>query len=228
MKAKDIMTQHVAAVGPDTEVVTIARLMVDLGISAVPVVDEAGAVLGIVSEGDLMRRKELGTGKRHSWWLSFLTSAEELAEEYIRSHGTHARDVMTSPAITVTVDAAVTAVCDLLDEKHIKRVPVVENGRLVGIVSRRDFVRLLAERDTGEVERDDSAIRNTLDQRVKAQPWAPKTSVNIQVENGVVELWGFVHADVQRDALRVMAETTPGVREVRNHLKVQVTAGLAV
>ena len=218
MKARDIMTAKVVTVPPTATVPDIAKLMVEHGISAVPVVAEGGTVIGIVSEGDLLRRKELGTGKHRSWWLQLLTSSDTLAREYTKSHALTARDVMTSPVLSVGEEMEVAAIADLLEEHRIKRVTVVKGGKLVGIVSRRDLIKTLARPADRHTQTDDRSIRNTLAQRLRSQPWAGATAINFIVENGAVEVYGAVDSDAQRQALRVMAETIPGVKAVRDRL----------
>ncbi len=220
MKAKDIMTTTIAAVGPEMPVNAIAALLLERRISAVPVVDEDRRVLGIISEGDLMRRGAPARGR--SWWLGAFGEAEDLAREFIKSHGQRAKDVMTRDVVTVTEEEPVAGIAELLEEKGIKRVPVVRDGQLVGIVSRADLLRLLAVRGIKpmipEVQAD-GAIREQLLAVIQREPWADTTHLSIVVDQGVVHLWGLVRSESERHALRVAAEGVPGVRGVQDHLR---------
>lgn len=221
MLARDVMTSPVATVPPDMPVVEVAQFLLERRISAAPVVDDDGRLLGIVSEGDLLHRPETGTLRRRSWWLSLLTSPEEQASEYIKTHGRRAADVMTREVVTVHEDTPLDEVAELLEKRRIKRVPVVRGGELVGIVSRADILRALAsgrEFSIGVPSADDRTIRQQLLDHL-AREGLPHTSlVNVVVTDGVVHLWGIVETDEERQAMRVAAETIPGVRAVENHL----------
>ncbi len=217
MIVRDIMTRAVRMIGPRDDVRTAARIMTDSGVSALPVVDDAQRVLGIVSEGDLMRRWELGTVKRRSWWLELVASPETLTGEYIKSHSLKVSDVMSRPVISVSETTPIGEVISILEEHRIKRVPVLANGSVVGIVSRADLLRAFAKQDQpSRTDTSDHAIRNTFLQRLKGQPWTPTSGVSISVGKGVATLHGVASSDEQRRALTVMAETIPGVTAVRN------------
>lgn len=217
MIAKDIMTRAVRVIGPGDDVRTAARIMADSEVSALPVVDESQRVLGIVSEGDLMRRKELRTARRRSWWLELVASPETLADEYTKSHSLRVHDVMSRPAICVSETTPLRDVVATLEQHGIKRVPVLRDGQIVGIVSRADVLRAFAEQDqTSRADTSDHAIRHTFLQRLREQVWAPTSGVGVSVQNGVVTLNGVAESEEQRRALGVMAETIPGVSEVRN------------
>ncbi len=219
MKAKDIMTSPVITVGSNATVHEVACLLAERGISAVPVVDGDKGVVGIVSEGDLLRRKELGSNKRRSWWLELLAGTDTLARDYTQSHTSAVRDVMRSPVISVSEETPLTDIADILEEHGIKRVTVMREGKLVGLVSRADLVRTLARAAAkADPLRDDKSIRNTMLQRIKSQPWAATASVNFLVEGGVIELHGLVASGDQHRALRVLAETVPGVKSVRDRI----------
>ena len=199
----------------------LAKLLLERRISAVPVVDAEGRVLGIVSEGDLIRRPEVAGARRRSWWLSLLSGSEDDPGEFVRRHGGQAADVMTREVVTVSEDTPVADVARRLEERGIKRVPVVRRGRLVGIVSRADLLRGLASarkraRPAGRAS--DRAIREKLMKRLEPEPWAPLGQFNVIVTDGVVHLWGLVDSPEQRRALQVAARETPGVRGVEDHL----------
>jgi CBS domain-containing protein len=222
MVAQDVMTADIVTVTAETAVPEIAALLLEHRISAVPVVDAGGGVLGIVSEGDLMHRPEAGTERRRrSWWLALFRDQEDLAKEFVKTHGLRAADVMTRAVVTVREDTPLPAIAQTLEEQRIKRVPVVREGRLVGIVSRADLLRAVAA-GKGSAEPapkpDDRAIRERLLETIRSAEWVTDTFVNVMVIDGVVHLWGGFESEVQRDALRVAAERIPGVREVKDHL----------
>ncbi len=221
MQAKDVMTTNVITVTPDTRVVDIAKLLLEHHISAVPVVDPENRVLGIVSEGDLIHRPELGARPRRSRWLSLLLGDEEFnSAEYIKNHGMHAAEVMTRPVATVSEDMALGEVAQLLEKRHIKRVPVVREGKLVGIITRVDLLRGLADYwDTLKLppSMDDRAIREKLLETLHEEG-IPDNYVNIVVTDGVVHLWGLVKSEQERQVLHIAAENTPGVKAVEDHL----------
>ncbi len=220
MNAKDIMTTKVVAVGPEMPINAIAALLLERHISAVPVIDEDRRVLGIVSEGDLMRRGE--AARRRSWWLATFGEAEDLAREFVKTHGQRARDVMTREVLTVSEGTPVAEIAELLEKKGIKRVPVVRDGRLVGIVSRADLLRGLAVRGLKPVApeaRDDEAIRTQLLAVLAREPWADTHSLSVVVDHGIVHFWGLVGSENERQALSIAAENIAGVKGVQNHLR---------
>ena len=221
MDAGDVMTREVVTIGPDTPVLQIVQLLLSRGISGAPVVDEAGALLGVVSEGDLLRRVELGTEKRRGSWRAFFTGTATLAEEYVRSHGTIARDIMTRDVITVSRTTKLAEIADLMEHKRIKRLPVLEDGRLVGIISRANLLRAFASQhpDTGAaVAADDSVIREALLGELGRQTWSRRAENTVVVSDGVVHLWGLVATPEELRALELAAQGIPGVKGVRNHM----------
>jgi CBS domain-containing protein len=220
MQAADIMTTNVISVGPETSVQEIASLLSERGISGVPVVDGKRQLVGMVSEGDLMRRVETGTQLRRSWWLEMLSTNTELASEYVKSRGRRARHVMTRDVVSVTEATPLAEIADLLERHRIKRVPVVRDGILVGIVSRANLVRAVASRggaSAGPGANRDDAIRDALLAELKRQKWAEAAPGNVIVTDGVVHLWGTILSEEERQALRVAAENTAGVRAVTDH-----------
>lgn len=222
MKARNIMTIDVVTVAPDTPIDKTASLLLRHRISAVPVTHER-AVLGIVSEGDLMRRAESGTERARSWWLAMFTDSETLAREYAKTHGRRAIDVMTRHVVSVTEDTDVADIANLLDSHRIKRVPVVREGKLVGIVSRADLLRALIDsrpKALLSTTMEDRDIHDAILKRARAQSWADVAMLNLVVHGGDVELWGLVESEEQRNAMRVLAEGVPGVHAVRDHLSV--------
>ena len=228
MNASDIMVANVITVGPNATVLDLADLLLSNRISAVPVVDDGGRLLGIVSEGDLVRRAEAGTERRRSWWLEALTPNEALAAEFVKAHGLKASDVMTRNVITAAPDTPIARIADMLERNRIKRVPIVEGGRIVGIVSRANLLQALASARPAQPQAsaEDSALRQQVEARLRARPWTRPWLLNVIVHDGTVELWGVVETEVERDAARIAAEETPGVRAVTDKLVLRpVTPG---
>ncbi len=222
MKAKDVMTRHVIKVDEGTSVVEIARTLLKWRISAVPVVDASEELVGIVSEGDLMRRPESQTDDPSPWSVAALAGPEEQAAEYLKSHGRVARDVMTRDVVTVNEDASVSQIAQLLEERRIKRVPVMHGRKIVGIVSRANLLHGLAVTDLPErpSANDDARLRATIMNRLHNEVGANLESINVVVSKGSAHLWGTALSDAQKDAVRVAAEETPGVASVEDHLTV--------
>ena len=222
MRAMELMTSEVITVDEDAFVQSVAKLMANHGISAVPVVDKDNRVIGMVSEGDLLHRAETGTERRRSWWLEMMASTNQLAGEYLKSHSGRVKDVMTRNVISVTDTTPVADIAVLLETNRIKRVPVLRDGKLAGIVSRANLVRALAmtvnERASSD-ETDDRAIRDKLLAELKAQKWAEVSPANITVKDGVVHLWSSYFSEQEKRALVVAAETIPGVRRVEDHMR---------
>ena len=222
MRAMDIMTSEVITVEENATVQAAAELMAEHGISALPVVDKDTRVIGIVSEGDLLHRAETATEQRRSWWLEIMTSTNQLAGEYIKSHSAKVTDVMTRDVISVTDATPVADIAVLLETHRIKRVPVLRDGRLAGIVSRANLVRALAmtiNERASSTEADDQYIRNKLLAELKAQKWAEVSPANVTVKDGVVHLWSSYLSEQEKRALVVAAENIPGVRRVEDHMR---------
>jgi hypothetical protein len=176
----------------------------------------------LISEGDLLRRHEIGTDRAKrtgSWWLRMF-SADQTPADYVKTHGRSARDIMTREVITIHPDTPVTEIAILLESRGIKRVPVMRGDEVVGIVSRANLVQALAGMPPAAVRVTppaDQAIRGRLQEELKRQSWWRQTASNIIVTNGVVHYFGTIDVDAERDAARVAAENTPGVRAVEDH-----------
>ena len=221
MRAQDVMTSPPITVAPETPVVEIAALLVDRGISAVPVVDASGRAVGIVSEGDLLRRSEIGTERQRSQWLELLLDRGAQAADFSKAHGLLARDVMTRDVISVSPDTDVGEIARILEQRRIKRVPVVRDGVPLGIVSRANLLRGLVAATRQAPPRpaaSDLELRTALEDRLRGEAWIDLSRLNIVVNDGVVHLWGIIRSDEQRRALTIAAESMPGVREVVDHL----------
>lgn len=230
MLARDIMTEEVVTVRPHEPVRDIANLLLERHISAAPVVDNQGDIIGIVSEGDLIRRSEIGTeAPGRAWWLRLFDDTAELAERYSKAHGATARDVMTRDVVTVDETASLSEIAELLETRHIKRVPVTRNGRLAGIVSRANLLRALAaspQASPEAVSADDQAIRREIVDRLQKAPWGRAWNTSVFVKDGVVEFWGTVDSDAERDASRIAATEVSGVKHVHDKRGTRLISGL--
>ncbi len=223
MFAKDIMTTNVITVSPDSSVAEIAKMLVDRRISAAPVVDSGNKLVGIVSEGDLVHRIRGDHEMPRSWWLTLVGDPSDVPDEYIKSHGSTAKDVMTADVATVTEFTSVAEIAETLEKRKIKRVPVVKDGVLVGIVSRANIIQALiakGENDLPKVDASDQEIRTKLLKELDQHAWASTATMNVVVDAGVVRFWGFVESDEAREALKLAAEGIPGVKAVENNLGV--------
>lgn len=220
MQARDVMTSKVVTVSPDTPVAEIAKRLIERRISAVPVVDAEGRLIGIVSEGDLMRRPETG-GERHpSWWLTLLVEPEQQAREYVKSHGGRARDVMTRSVVTAGEDASLEEIATLLEKHRIKRVPVVREGRLVGIVSRANLLQgIVARQRAPGAPAGDTPLRERVIEAIRASG-ARSEFVDVLVSGGGVQLWGATYSEEERDAIQVAASSVAGISRVESHVGV--------
>ena len=224
MQASDIMTISVETVRPETPISEIAGRLLARHVSAVPVVDEGGQVVGIVSEGDLMRRPETGTERAPSWWLRIIDPGDGLAREYVKFHGVHARDVMTRSVVTVDEGASLEEIAELLESNRIKRVPVLRDGKLAGIVSRADLLRGLAASGTGkQASTDDSKARSAIIESAR-DAGVDMEFGSVVVVDGVASVWGLVETGAQKNALRVAAESAPGISHVNDQATVMSQA----
>ena len=225
MNVADIMTRTVISVTPETTIAEAAQLLLQHRISGLPVVDPGGAVVGIVTEGDLLRRAETGTQRRHARWLEFLIAPGRLAREYTDANARNVGEVMSEEVVSATPRDALSDVVEVMERRRVKRLPVIEAGRLVGIVSRANLVRALVQgmaKPSGTS--DDSVIASDAElcgrilAEIARQPWGPRASVDVRVTDGVVELHGTIIDDRERTALQVLAEKIPGVKAVRDNL----------
>ena len=219
MKASDVMTRNVITVERETSVADVIRLMLENNVSGLPVLDD-GKVVGILTEGDLLRRSETGTEKQRPRWLEILMGPGRMAGEYVRTHGRKVEAIMTTDLISVTGDTPLDEVVGLMERRRIKRVPVIEGDALIGIVSRLDLLRALLrtiEAEHSEIRGDDEIREQILAELAKAA-WVPREGLSISVKDGVVDLNGVILEEKEREALRVVAENVPGVKAVEDHL----------
>lgn len=228
MQVRDVMTPDVISVTARDTVLEAARVMLQNRISGLPVVDASGRLVGMVTEGDFLRRGEIGTERQRPKWLEILLGPGRMADEYVRSSGCKIEDVMTSDPVTVSEEDLLETVVELMERRHIKRLPVLRDGKMVGIVSRANLMHALVSlaRDIETPAGGDAAIRDRILAAVAKQPWAPR--INVVVKNGVVELWGTITDERERQGCIVTAENVAGVREVHDHLVwVEPISGMA-
>jgi len=231
MKAKDAMTFPVISVEPDASIWEAVRIMLQRRISGLPVIDKQGRLVGMVSEGDFLRRAETGTQRQRSRSLEFLIGPGRLADEYTRSHGRKVQEIMTPDPLTVAEETPLEEVVRTMEKRRIKRLPVVRGNDVVGIVTRANLVHALAgvARELMPTTASDEAIRARLLADLANEPWAPVGLIDPTVRNGVVELSGVVTADHQREAATVVAENTPGAKKVINHIAwIEPTSGMVM
>lgn len=225
MQAREVMTTTVVSVQEDTPIEEIARTLLEQRISAVPVLDAGGNLVGIVSEGDLMRREESGTERHPGWWLALLASPAERAASYLETHGRRAGDVMTRNPVTVDDTAPLEQIADTLERLGIKRVPVLRNGELVGIVSRANLLQGLATAGSMRgLRADDETIRAAIFETLRKESGVQDQFLNVTAADGIVHLWGTVGSEIEKRAVRVVAENTIGVRGVEDHVRVLPTS----
>lgn len=222
MIVSDVMTRKVLSVTPDETVEHAANLMLRHGISGLFVVDAKGTLVGVVTEGDLLRRDEIGTQRHRPWWLRVLVSPGRQALDFTRAHGRKVSDIMTAEVICVAMDAPLEEVVETMEKQRIKRVAVTESGHMVGVVARSDLLRALLSHEREKTppltQADDRTIRAGILAALEAASWAPMTTLNVTVASGVVDVWGTITNPDERRAICVMAENVPGVKEVHDHL----------
>ncbi|WP_213736935.1 CBS domain-containing protein [Bradyrhizobium sp. dw_411] len=219
MRAHHIMTRKVISVSPDTSVVEAANTMLQQHISGLPVVNEAGKLVGIVSEGDFLRRVEIGTGRKHRRWLNLLFGPGRAAADFVHEQGRKVGEIMTPDPLTVTEDATLENIVEVMEKNHVKRLPVVRGDQLVGIVTRANLLQALAglARDVPDPTADDDHIRNRVFAAIEKNDWKP-IALRVAVRNGIVHLGGAILNERSRQAAIVAAENISGVRQVHDHL----------
>lgn len=221
MRARDIMTTQVVCINSKASVFEAAELLLGAGVSAAPVINDKGTVVGIVSEADLLRRVEIGTTAKKGWLARLIDGEGAAAHDFVAAHGRRVADVMTREVVTAGEDEPLGKLVDLLERHKIKRIPIVRDGVLAGVVSRSDLLRAVLSREPDQpvLQPTDRALRELVVAALAGHPWTSRWPVNVFANDGVVHLWGFVEGEEARKAYRVAAENVPGVRRVKNHLR---------
>jgi CBS domain-containing protein len=222
MRVKDAMTRKVVGVLPRATVAEALDLMMRSRVSGLPVIDEAGSLVGIVSEGDFLRRSEFGTAGPELHWLKDLFLPGQAAKAYARTHGRYVNEIMSRDVTTIGEDTRLEEAVALMEQHHVQRLPVVAGDKVVGIITRADFVRELVEFVRQSYDKpltSDAEIKERIKAELRTQHWAPVASIDILVQNGVVNLHGLLTDEQERDAIRVIAENVSGVREVHDHIR---------
>ena len=213
------MSLEVVSVSPDASILEAVRLMLQNRISGLPVVDRQGSLVGVVTEGDFLRRAETGTQRKRARWIEFFMGQGQSADEYVRTHGRKVADVMTPTPITITEDTRLDDIVNLMEQRAVKRLPVARQGRVVGIVSRANLLHALAS-VVGELPASattDVTIREQIMSELSNKAWSPR-DFNVVVRDGVVELWGEILNEREREAAKIAAENVAGVKAVKDHL----------
>jgi CBS-domain-containing membrane protein len=219
MNVEEVMTKDVITVGPGTPIHRAAQLMVEHRVSGLPVVTDDGTLVGIISEGDLILRQE--PRRRLSWWSAFFENSDRLAREYQKAAGSTVGEVMTHPVITVSPTLTLDVAASILHHRGIRRLPVLADGRLVGIVSRGDLVKALAATGPRTMSRSDAQLVEEMKTRMAREPWATAMGFTVHAKDGVIYLWGFARSEAEKEALATMARAIEGARSVENHLMVE-------
>jgi CBS domain-containing protein len=219
MRAHQIMTRSVVTVAPDATILEAAKTMLQHHVSGLPVVDAAGKLVGIVSEGDFIRRGEIGTQRKRSRWLRFLLGTGAEATDYVREHGRKVSEVMTGEPVTIAEDATLEEIVTAMETNGIKRLPVMRGDKLVGIVSRANLLQAVASlaQEIPDPTADDDHIRSRIIQALEKNTWSP-FGLNVIVRDGIVHLSGVIIDEDSRQAAIVATENVAGVRKVHDHL----------
>ena len=221
MRANMLMTRSVVTVAADASVYDAAMVLLNAGISAAPVVDAGGKMIGIISEADLMHRPEIGTLPKKSWLERLLADDAVLAKDFIRSHAHRVADVMTRDVVTAGPRATVPEIAALMQRHKVRRIPIVDGGKIVGIVSRANLLQGLLVREPHDAEAPaNETLRTAVLGALGKHGWASSRTTNVVAENGVVHLWGCVDSADARKAYQVAAENVHGVQRVKNHMMV--------
>jgi CBS-domain-containing membrane protein len=219
MRAHQIMTRPVFTVLPEATILEAANLMLERHISGLPVVDAAGKLVGIVSESDFIRRSEIGTQRKRSRWLKFLLGAGKAATDFVHEHGRKISDIMTRDPITIAEATTLEEIVTSMETKGVKRLPVIREGKLVGIVSRANLLQAVASlaREIPDPTADDDHIRRRIVDSLQKNDWCP-FGLNVVVRDGIVDLNGVIAEERSRQAAIVAAENVSGVKKVHDHL----------
>ena len=219
MRAYQIMTRNVVTVTADVSILEAANTMLEKHISGLPVIDGSGSLIGIISKGDFIRRSEIGTERKRGRWLQFIVGPGQIASDFVHERGRKVGEIMTPDPCTVKEDDTLEKIVLLMESNNIKRLPVVRDGRLVGIVTRTNLLQAVAgiARDVPDPTADDDQIRDHIVESIKKADWGP-LGLGVTVRNGIVQLSGVIISEGTRQAAIVAAENVPGVRAVHDHL----------
>jgi CBS domain-containing protein len=219
MRAHQIMTKPVLTVSPDATIVEAATIMLQRHVSGLPVVDGSGTLVGVVSEGDFIRRSEIGTGRKRGRWLRFILGPGKSASDFVQEHGRKVSEVMTIDPLTITEDTALPDIVDLMEKNNVKRLPVIRDGRIVGIVSRANLLQAVAglAREVPDPTADDDHIRERIINAMEKNDWCP-FGLGVIVKDGIVHLSGVITEESARRAAVIAAENVAGVKKVHDHL----------
>ncbi len=231
MNVRDVMTTEVLTVAPDASVLQAARLMLQNEISGLPVVDDRGNLVGMLTEGDFLRRSEIDTEHKASRWIEFLMGPGLLAEAYVHAYGRKVAEVMTKELQTVSPDTSLYHAVDLMERYHVKRLPVMSEDKLIGLVTRTDLMRAVVAKAVKNhaAKLNDESIKQRLLDELKKQSWAPFTVVDISVKDGVLKYSGCITDERERQAVRVAAENISGVTAIEDNLVwVEPISGMAI
>jgi len=222
MRAQQVMSRPVHTVSADVSVYDAAQVLLNAGVSAAPVVDSDGKMVGIVSEADLMYRPEIGTVPGKSWLQRLLSDDPTRARDYIRCYSHRVADAMTKNVVTAEQRTPLRDIAAMMQRHRIKRIPILHDGKIVGIVSRANLLQGLLARELSPCEdiAADETIRTSVTAEITRQGWASSLPTNVVAENGIVHLWGYVDSDAVKDAYRIAAENVRGVKRVENHMNV--------
>lgn len=221
MKASEVMTRRVISIEPDASIVQAVRLMLKNHFSGLPVVDRGGKLIGIITEGDFLHRREIGTELRRNAWLVAMFGPEESARDYVHAHGVSVHELMTPEVITVDEDAPLDKVVHLMERHHIKRVPVLRKGKMVGIISRANLLRALASihRSSSKTSPNDREIHKRIVADIENRNWAYGADIMVLVRDGIVDLCGTLQDSSQRAALKALVKEQSGVRKLHDHMR---------
>ena len=219
MRAHQIMTRPVITVTPETTIVEAANTMLRQHVSGLPVVDATGKLVGIVSEGDFIRRSEIGTQRKRARWLTFILGPGKAATDFVHEHGCKVAEIMTPEPLTITEDTALEEIVQLMEKNNVKRFPVIRGDNIVGIVSRANLLRAVASlaRQIPDPTADDDHIRNRIIDVLGKNDWCPH-GLSIIVRDGIVHLSGVITDERSRQAAIVGTESIAGVKNVHDHL----------
>jgi CBS domain-containing protein len=220
MQVSDVMTRRVISVPPNHSIDSAIELMLKHHISGLPVIDDKGKLVGVVTEGDFLRRPEIDAERRRPGWREALLGPSEAAKSYVHSHGVKVKDVMTQNPVSVAEDIPLDRVVQLMESRNVKRLPVVRGAKVVGIISRANLMRALVSihRAIDRAAKDDAKIRARILDDIARQSWGAGVIIDVVVRDGVADLWGTIYEPEQARALGALVESTPGITRVRDYL----------